>query len=140
MSEKEIERMIREEYGLGEASEDEENNNDDNVEDDGENDEDLFDVSKSKKSGENKPDSSIYGDYEDAVEENENGGEGDDDGDDASKPLKRLKKIAGEILLKRKEKEDARKMKEERRARRKALLANPLMKRLMGDMIEDEAE
>jgi len=48
--------------------------------------------------------------------------------------------MASEIIRKEKEKDAVKKLRREKRERRRQLLNNPLMKKLMGDMIEDEAE
>ena len=56
------------------------------------------------------------------------------------KPIKRLRNMASEIIRKEKEKDAVKKLRREKRERRRQLLNNPLMKKLMGDMIEDEAE
>ncbi|KAL4494071.1 hypothetical protein ABPG72_016027 [Tetrahymena utriculariae] len=143
IDEKEFERQIRLEYGL--EAEKEENLEVDDQDQENEDLEENSSQSDNKQNEENQDqqvqsnlDDQLVGFDEDAEGLNQN--RINDDSESEIKPMRRLKNIAAEILKKQQEKKEKERIRQQKEERRKQLLSNPIMKKIMNEMIDDEAE
>ncbi|EAR87374.3 hypothetical protein TTHERM_00058860 (macronuclear) [Tetrahymena thermophila SB210] len=143
IDEKDFERQIRLEYGL-------ETEQQENLEIDDDLDQESEDLEENPAEKDNKQDEEnqdqqaqnledqLVGFEEDAEGLNQN--KLNDDNESEIKPMRRLKNIAAEILKKQQEKKEKERIRQQKEERRKQLLNNPIMKKIMNEMIDDEAE
>ncbi|KAL4465921.1 hypothetical protein ABPG74_004158 [Tetrahymena malaccensis] len=142
IDEKEFERQIRLEYGL--ETEKDENLEVDNQDQENDDQEESMSQNDDKQDEDNQEqqvqnlDDQLVAFEEDAEQSNQN--KIKDDSENEIKPMRRLKNIAAEILKKQQEKKEKERIRQQKEERRKQLLNNPIMKKIMNEMIDDEAE